>query len=192
MKGEWCMRIDSTINKILYVPFNQDYNVDRSIQHKLTEKEFFEQCFYMPDFDEEINELLDKTDNEIKAFEIDLTKDELIEKYRKNKHEKEAFFNWISNDQDEVYCIRGDAGTGKTTFLHYLEYTYRNTNIQWNIIDMNNSVENVKILSNKLHIPRFSNIYYKTISVFIKKMIDSLFSVMDSGRIDIDKSYKIF
>lgn len=184
------MQIDKTINRILYVPFNEDYSVDKSVQNVLTEKEFFDECFYMPDFDIEIKELLEKSENEIKAFEVDLTKEELVEKYRRNKYEKEAFFNWIDNNQDEIYCIKGDAGTGKTTFLHYLEYHYRNTDIAWDIIDMNMSIEDVKILKYKLHIPKASNVYYKSISVFIKKIVNMLFKTHNDGRIHIQNSFQ--
>lgn len=141
------MKIDSTINKILYVPFNEDYSVDTNIQKILTEEEFFEECFYMPDFEEEIKELVEKTEEEINAFEIDLTKEELLEKYQQNKREKEAFFNWIENNQNDIYCVKGDAGIGKTTFVHYLEYVYRNTLTEWDIIDMTKSIEAVKILN---------------------------------------------
>lgn len=183
------MKINSTINKILYVPFNQDYNVDERIQSILTEKEFFEQCFYMPNFEEEIQELLSKSEEEIQAFEIDVTKEELIEKYQRNKLEKEAFFDWIDSNQNEIYCVRGDAGTGKTTFLHYLEYIYRNTELQWDIIDMNMSIADVKILNYKLKIPKFSNIYSKSVSVLIKNIVDDLF-IYKNYKINIEESFK--
>lgn len=183
------MKIDSTINKILYVPFNEDYSVDISIKRLLTEEEFFKECFYMPDFEEEIKEIVEKTEDEIKAFEIDLTREELLEKYRQNKREKEAFFNWINNNQNDIYCIKGDAGTGKTTFVHYLKNVYINTLIEWDIVDMTKSLEAVKILNNQLNIPRFSNIYFKSISVLIKKMLESLFkSCENTAKIDHKKS----
>lgn len=182
------MKIDSTINKILYVPFNEDYSVDTNIQKILTEEEFFEECFYMPDFEEEIKELVEKTEEEINAFEIDLTKEELLEKYQQNKREKEAFFNWIENNQNDIYCVKGDAGIGKTTFVHYLEYVYRNTLTEWDIIDMTKSIEAVKILNNKLSIPRFNNIFYKSVSVIIKKLVDGLIESWDDGKIDYEKS----
>ena len=160
------MNLDATIKKILYVPFNEEYHIDTTIKNLLTEEEFFEHCFYMPDFEDEINELLDKTEEEIQAFEIDVTKEELIQNYRNYKIQNEAFFNWIESNQNEIYCIKGDAGTGKTTFVHYLQYKYKNTNVEWDIIDMNMSLKDVKILSNKLIIPRFSNVYFKSVSIY--------------------------
>ena len=145
----------------------------------------------MPDFEDEINELLDKTEEEIQAFEIDVTKEELIQNYRNYKIQNEAFFNWIESNQNEIYCIKGDAGTGKTTFVHYLQYKYKNTNVEWDIIDMNMSLKDVKILSNKLIIPRFSNVYFKSVSIFIKKIVDDLFyKDKNKGKINIEISYQ--
>lgn len=184
------MKVNSTINKLLYVPFNQDFYVNENIKDLLTEEEFFTNCFYMPDFEKEIEELIMKSEEEIKAFEVDLSKEEIVEKYRKNRDEKQAFFEWISSGQNEIYCIKGDAGTGKTTFAHFLKYKYRNSEIQWDIIDMNKSIENVKILNYKLHIPRFSNVFYKSVSVLIKKIIDEIFKKQSNGKIDMDVSYK--
>lgn len=190
------MNLDSIIKKILYVPYNEEYLPDdNNIRKLLTEEEFFERCFYMPDFEKEIKELLEKSEEEIQAFEVDLTKEELIQKHRRNKNQKEAFFNWISNNQNEIYCIRGDAGTGKTTFVHYLQYMYKNTNIEWDIIDMNMSIKEVKILRNMLYIPRYYNVYFKSISILIKKIVDNLFvSIKEKGnregRISIESSYR--
>lgn len=185
------MNLDATIKKILYVPFNEEYHIDTTIKNLLTEEEFFEHCFYMPDFEDEINELLDKTEEEIQAFEIDVTKEELIQNYRNYKIQNEAFFNWIESNQNEIYCIKGDAGTGKTTFVHYLQYKYKNTNVEWDIIDMNMSLKDVKILSNKLIIPRFSNVYFKSVSIFIKKIVDDLFyKDKNKGKINIEISYQ--
>lgn len=186
------MNLDSTIKKILYVPFNDEYLTDDDdINQLLTEEEFFKECFYMPDFDDEIKELLDKSEEEIQAFEVDVTKEELIQKYRKNKNQKEAFFNWISSNQNEIYCIRGDAGTGKTTFVHYLQHEYKNSDIEWDIIDMNMAIRDVNILGNKLVIPRFSNVYFKSISIFIKNITDSLLiKDKETGRVDMESSYE--
>ena len=183
------MNLDSTIKKILYVPFNEEYLTDdENINQLLTEEIFFERCFYMPDFEKEISELLDKSDKEIQVFEVDITKEELIKKYKKNKQEKEALFNWIKSNQNEIYCIKGDAGTGKTTFLHYLDYKYRNTEIEWDIIDMNMVIDSFRILSYKLVIPRYRNVYFRTISILMKKIVDDLF-VKNEGRVDIESSY---
>lgn len=183
------MNLDSTIKKILYVPFNEEYLTDdENINQLLTEEVFFGQCFYMPDFEKEIKELLGKSEKEIQAFEVDLTKEELIKKYKKNKQEKEALFNWIKSNQNEIYCIKGDAGTGKTTFLHYLAYKYRNTEIEWDIIDMNMVIDSFRILNHKLVIPRYRNVYFRAISILMKKIVDDLF-VKNRGRVEIESSY---
>ena len=98
-------------NQLLYVPFNHDYSVDSHIKELLSEKEFFEQCFFMPDFDKEIQELMSGSLDEVQAFEIDLTKEELLDKYEKIKENKGVFYECINNNNNDIYCIKGYAGT---------------------------------------------------------------------------------
>ena len=151
-------------NKLLFVPFNDDYYVDDDIKKLLTEEEFFTQCFLRPDFDEDIEELLSNSSEEVKAFEVDLSVEDLVSKYEAHKKEKEALYNWIQTNENEIYCIRGDAGTGKSTFLHYLKFDYKNTDINWEIVDIQRAVYNINFLGYSIKFKEFQNLYYKTIS----------------------------
>lgn len=188
-RGGKCMKVEKSTNQLLFVPFNNDYYVDDNIKNALTKEEFFKNCFIKPEFDSEIQELLALTSEEIKAFEIDLTKDELIKKFERKKREEEAFIDWINSNQNDLYCIKGDAGTGKSTFLHYLNYLYENTEIQWDIVDIQRAVQSISIFGYTIDIPRFNSLYNKGISSLILCIFD-LFFIWDSeNKLDKVKTY---
>lgn len=181
------MELEHVTNRLLYVPFNHDYVVDEKIKTLLTESEFFEKCFFKPDFNLEINELLSASDEEVQAFEIDLTKEELIEKYERKKREEEALYNWIDGNQNDIYCIKGDAGTGKSTFLHYLKYKYINCNVKWKVIDIQQAINPIRILGYEVEIINIESLYSKAISSILICMCDELY-YYDEGQINFEKS----
>lgn len=187
------MQRETVINHLLYVPFNHDYTVDDKIKNVLTENEFFEHCFFMPDFQKEINEILTSSSKEIAAFEIDLSKDELVTKYVKCMNEKNALYDWINTNQNDLYCIKGDAGTGKSTFLHYLKNKYPNKEkkkIEWEIIDVLQAKDFVSVLYYRINIPDFGNLYYKTIASILECIIKDTFCHKGSEKMDFEISSK--
>lgn len=191
IKGGNYMQVETITNQILYVPFGEDYAVDSSIKTRLTEKEFFDNCYYMPDFDKEIQEILDMPPAEITAFDVDLTKDEIIQKYRRSKREMGALYNWINSNQNDIFCIKGDAGTGKTTFLHYLKYTQKD--VSFDIIDIQKTRDGIKILDNYFTIEKNdNNIHYKLFSGILKNIVNELFVTFDDGELLVDESIKTF
>lgn len=178
----------TTYNRLLYVPYNHDYAVDEEIEKKLSEDEFFNKCFVMPDFAKEIDELMKMSSKEIKAFEIDLTRDEVKLKYEKQGESWSILHNWIVSNQNDMYCVRGDAGTGKSSFLHYLEYIYRNSNIRWEIVDIQKASHTVSILGQSVNIPHFISLYSKSISAIIFSIVDILYYKNEDEKIDYQKS----
>ena len=184
------MPAEKITNLLLYVPFNDDNSVDKNVKDLLTEKEFFEKCYLKPNFDKEIEEIFAKSSDEIEAFEIDITKDELIRKYERKKSEEEALFNWINANENNLYCIKGDAGTGKTTFLHYLKYKYMKTDLVWNIIDIQRAINSISILGNDIDIPKFNSLYNKAISAIIICIKESLFYFDSSNQLIVEESLK--
>lgn len=182
------MNID-TINKLLYVPFNHDYAVDEKTAEKLTEEEFFENCFVDALFEEKIKNILNSED-EIKDFEVDITKEELIKKLEKQENEKKNFENWLSSNQNDIFCVTGDAGTGKSTFLHQLQYISKKMNkkLSFDIIDVQNAVEIIQVLNYKITVPKFSSIYYKSISSILLIILNSIFIYTNEDIIMIDES----
>lgn len=161
---------------ILYVPFNHDYVVNEKIRNALTEDEFFEHCFFMPDFDKEIHELQAVSEEEKRAFEIDITTTELIEKYDKMKTDSRNFYKWIDANQNDIFCVKGDAGTGKSTFLHYLQYTQRQEGIIWEIIDIQKAISEIKMLGHAVKFPRFETLYSKATATLCKGIYDRMFA----------------
>lgn len=184
------MRVESVINKILYVPFNHDYIVDEYISKILTEEEFFEECYFKPEFDKEIQELIQISEEEIQAFEVDLTREELIDKYERMKTEEEALYDWIEGNQNDIYTVKGDAGTGKSTFLHHLKYNYEKKKIKWEIVDIQRAIDTINFLGTSICVTNFSNLYYKAVSAIILCICDELFEKFDDGRMDYSKCFE--
>ncbi len=182
------MNLDELISKLLFVPFNDDYKVLPEIRKKLTNEEFFEKCFIKPAFDEEIEKALKNNGEEIDDFELDLTKEDLIKKLEKRKEKYGSLQSWIKSGQSDLYCIRGDAGTGKTTLLHYLKYECSNSNITWEIIDIQKATEEVSILRNRVIVPNFSTLYSKAISAIIYNIISSMFLKNSAGKMLFDET----
>ena len=183
------------MNQILYVPFNNEFPVRKEIREKLTEKEFFENCFVKPLFDKEIKDSesqLAKLESKNFENEIDDADDKTIhmemelrrerDKYRDFKRWHGEFVNWLENSGDSIYCILGNAGTGKTTYLHYLQYrTDHNPSlkVRWEILDLQNAVDSIRILQERVKIPNFKNVHYKVISLLLLHIGRHLFPLTD-------------
>lgn len=187
------MKREAVINHLLYVPFNHDYTVDDKIKKVLTEEEFFNHCFFMPDFEKEIEEILSNSSEEIAAFEVDLTREEIVDKYSNCIEERDALYDWLDTNQNDIYCIKGDAGTGKSTFLHYLKNTYlgkEDNKIEWRIIDILLADPFVSVLYFRLVIPEFSNLYYKSIASIISCMVNEIFCLKKDKKVDFEIACK--
>ena len=178
------LTVDEVMNKLLYVPFNDDYKVEDYIKKLLTEEEFFSQCFVTPGIDEEIEKLVKKRDaeageseigEEVEDFEINLEKDELARRLHRQREEFAALRTWISGRQAHIYCVRGDAGTGKTTFLHYLRYIYQGAPIYWNIVDIQNATDELSFLNYRISIPEFHTLYAKATSALLINLANEIF-----------------
>lgn len=181
------MKLESITSKLLYVPFNHDYIVDEEIKELLTEEEFFEKCFFKPNFAQEIQELISASVDEVQVFDADLTKEELIKKYERKEEEEEALYNWIESNQNDIYCVKGDAGTGKSTFLHHLKYEYRYSNIIWKIIDIQKAINPIRILGQEVIILHNNVLYAKAISSLILCICNDLF-YYENGNINFERS----
>lgn len=171
--------IDEIMRKLLFVPFNRDYRVEESIRRMLTEEEFFENCFVNPEFDSEIESVLKKSDDlgatEVEDFEFNLGKEELIQRLHYQREEYAALLSWIRTRQPDLYCIKGDAGTGKSTFLHYLKYLHQNEPIYWNIIDIQKATNEVSVLDQRVTIPDFQKLYAKATSAILINLANAIF-----------------
>lgn len=182
------MTVDELTNKLLFVPFNNDYKVEQSVKDLLTEEEFFEECFIEPSFDKAIKEALANSNEEVNDFELDFDKADIISRLDLQKEDAAALDSWIESKQPQIYCIRGDAGTGKTTYLHYLKYKYKNRPVSWNIIDIQNATNAISFLGKYIKIPMFETLYSKSISAILFTFANSVFERDKNNRISHEKS----
>lgn len=189
-------QVQEYIQKLLAVPYSNVFGLKKELLDQLTEEEFFEKCFVHAS--DGINENIHTSSEPVKtAFEIDLSTKEMLDRADEIRDDEKAFMNWLKTQQDNVYYVRGDAGTGKSVYLHWLKYQAEHRNIEngwkWAIVDIAESNNSVKILDVSIRIPRFELIYYKVISTIIKSIEKELYLEKTLGRaIDHEKTAKRF
>lgn len=171
--------VNSLASVLLYVPFNKDYTVDDKIRNSLSEQEFFEHCYVNMDINQEIKEVENMKIEELEEGEEGVLGEELkrerITYLKELRNSISNFDSWIKNSGNAVYCVKGDAGCGKSTYLHYLKYIYMNYSIKWEIIDVQKAREIVEILNINLQIPKFSLLDYKVISAMLDNILQYIF-----------------
>lgn len=181
--------INSIASALLYVPFNKDYVVDDTVKGMLSEEEFFEHCFVEMDIIKEIENTRQMRREEFEEGEEGISGEELRrEKLAELESIKDSIYNfnrWIKDSGNAVYCIKGNAGCGKSTYLHYLRYIYKNASIKWEIIDIQKSRECVDVLNRKLQIPKFQMLDYKVISAMLDNILQYVF-IRDNNRFDFE------
>lgn len=186
------MTKEEAIHRLLCVPYNDDYMVDGEIKDILTPEEFFEYCFVHPQFHKEIRDLLqegrDDGEPEVDDFEINLEKSELIKRLDRQENEYSLLEQWINSKQAHIFCVRGDAGTGKTTFLNHLKYKYRDKPIYWNVVDIQKATQEVAIMNYRVKIPDFHSIYSKSIAALLANLASSLYPKNSDNRIILSAS----
>lgn len=94
--------------------------------------------------------------------------------YVEKLREKYSYFNnWLNNEEPGLYTISGNAGTGKTTYLHYLKNTIKDKN--WFILDLSHQTSSICWWDeywttfdkfDKSYVKLFSNILYYIRAVF--------------------------
>ena len=164
----------SLYNKLLYVPFNREHAVGKDVANLLTTEEFFSKCFVEPSNDEEspseavIREELkvrESTDESNPVFNIDTATKIPVRGIRQ-------FSEWMNSNDRYPFIILGDAGTGKSTWLQYLKYSYGSENISFEIVDVGQAQEGVSIAGNELIWKSFnSSLYAKASSALVKTIL---------------------
>ncbi len=189
-------QVQEYIQKLLAVPYSNVFGLKKELLDQLTEEEFFKECFVHAS--DGINENIHTSSEPVKtAFEIDLSIKEMLDRADEIRDDEKAFMNWLKTQQDNVYYVRGDAGTGKSVYLHWLKYQAEHENTEngwkWAIVDIAESNNSVKILDVSIRIPRFELIYYKVISMIIKSIEKELYLEKTLGiAINHEKTAKRF
>ncbi len=182
--------VNSIASALLYVPFNKDYTVDNAIKENLSEEEFFEHCFVNLDIDKEIENTMAMRKEEFEEGEEGALGEELrrekLAQLNDIKDSIDNFERWIKDSGNAVYCIKGNAGCGKSTYLHYLKHIYKNQSIKWEIVDIQKSREGIDILNKKLQIPHFHMLDYKVISAMLDNILQHIFVKDSKDRFNFD------
>lgn len=161
-------------NDFLYVPFNKEYSAHHSLKKKLTEYEFFTKCYYDPNFDEIIKDIIKEDEESCCDLGYPTSKKELVENISSQKKSRARFLSWIDNDDVGIYAITGDAGTGKSTFLHYLRFI-KYGNCIWNFLDLQTAHDSVGLMSYKVSFQNFHLLQQKLASTVIGAIIEKIF-----------------
>lgn len=186
------MSLDKISNELLYVPFTNEYEVPSTIKSALTCSEFFAPngCFIGPNFDKKIEELEKLAADDLEAEGYPVCKSDLLKIYNKGKNEEQRLLNWFTTDGEGIYCILGDAGTGKTTYLHFLKWDQQIWN--WEIIDVQKATIDIEVVGSEINFSSkdFSFLHGKVISSLLSEILDSLFIIRDGTEYDYEESAK--
>ena len=184
------MSLDKISNELLYVPFTNEYEVPSIIKETLTHAEFFGPggCFIGSNFDKKIEELEALATDDLEEEGYTLNKSDLLKIYDKGKKEEKRLLNWFATDGEGIYCILGDAGTGKTTYLHFLQWNYQNIN--WEIIDIQKAAIDIEMVGSEINFSTedFAFLHGKVISSLLSKILDLLFVICNGTEYNYKES----
>lgn len=177
------MPLGKTADKLLYAPFVGVYEVPENIRKALTADEFFKDggCYVAPDFEKQIELLSRPSYNSMDGDDRPLSVTEVIESLKKGRDDLDALNNWLETGGDGVFTILGDAGTGKSTFLHHLEWSQKD--IQWRIIDLKKALAEIEAGGSGISFSRaeFASLNGKVLSAVIMEIRDLLFAKEENG-----------
>lgn len=184
--------LDELTSMILCVPYHMDYTVPQKVRDLLTEKEFFEQCYVNAEFDKEIKRIkaaervkYDEAEDGTSTWNKEVTEE--IMRLKIHRDAEKAFFRWIDDNGNGIFCIKGDAGTGKTTYLHHLKYINKDKNLGWVIIDIQNAHTPIQILSKELKIDKFNLLESKVVAA----VLDKIFEILFDDSVDREKTPQV-
>ena len=121
-------------NHLLITPFDNKSAVREEISKRLTEEEFFRHCYSKPMFEQNPVQYM-KEEYIDKGNDSPTDYDEIDNQIHQQQVSFNNFETWLDNyENNKVYTINGNAGTGKTTFINHKKYT--ETKIKWIILDI--------------------------------------------------------
>ncbi len=179
------MPLGKVADILMYAPFVSVYGVPDEIHKKLTKDAFFGEngCYVNPDFDKKIEILMKKslreTADDMTGDDWSVSVSELLDALDRGKRDQAEFNRWLETNNDGIFKILGDAGTGKSTFLHYLKWSRRD--IKWHILDLKKAIPEIKIYGSCINIPReyFVSLHGKILSAVILEIRNFLFEKIE-------------
>lgn len=189
------MPLGNYAEMLMYTPFLSIYGVPDNIHEKLTYDAFFGEngCYIKADFDKKIQTLIEKAkhsvNNNMTGDDWSVSVNEVLDALRRGKNDELELNRWIEESNDGIFTILGDAGTGKSTFLHYLQWEKKN--IQWHILDLKNAIPEIEIFGSSVTIPReyFKSLHGKVASAIILEIFNLLF-VKKNNKVNLEESKK--
>lgn len=173
---EKSMNAETIMSKLLFVPFSEDCKIEQEIKDILTENRFFDEdsgCFIPPDFEAQQVELFNQNNSSCHNFLWDISVKETSKRLTEKINTREAFYNWINSGQRFLYGMVGDAGTGKSTYVHYLKYKFSQK--KWDILDVQETTDEVSFLGHRVKIHNFHTLYSKAISAMLSNISNTIF-----------------
>lgn len=186
------MPLGKTTDMLMYTPFVGVYEVPETIKKALTAEEFFKEdgCYVQPNFEKQIEKVYKSATDEVTGDDWPLTLREIVEALRSGKRHRELFSNWIDTSGDGFFTILGDAGTGKSTYLHHLKWNRRE--VKWCILDIKKAISNIEVGEDHIEVPRdaFVTLHGKVIASIIQEILRILFTRQKDGRLFHEKNRK--
>lgn len=188
------MRITDTeaTQYLLYTPFTKEYSVSQKVKGLMTKEAFFDRIFLKPSFLE--NDGVDapgiasayavdyvEEANDGHSFEF-LNREE-VRRRTLNADRAQAFRsfkNWIDDDANSAYIVKGDAGAGKTTFIHYIEYLFGTDDLAFDFVDIRDANEAVEFYGEEIRIRDYGSLSSKAISAMLSFIRQKFFPLKDT------------
>ena len=177
-------------NVLLFNPFDNNSAVMSSVASRMTINTFFDECYTMPIFAEKKDYAIDKDELPSKSGEISYELQDLYTMIGQQSNEYRYFSQWLNNfgsylNENEVYTLCGNAGTGKTTFVNHL--CYERPDIDWIILDFTHASSFIHWIGDeRTRISHFSYAYGKILSTITEEIRSRLFRALDEqGRLSV-------
>ena len=165
-------------NDVLVTPFDNKAVASEEVSRKLTPEEFCKKCYCKPRFEKShlhvTDEIIDGNDSDCQISYGDLER-----KLEEQRNDYRNFETWLHNYYlDTVYTISGNAGTGKTTFIHYCKYICKD--IRWVILDVHEASGFVDWMTDiRSTMKDFEKAQSKVYACIMKKIWELIFHGID-------------
>lgn len=168
-------------NCLLWTPFDNKSINNYDLFSKTTTEEFLNKCFSHPFFDVEGNReySIDYKNTEDSDFSTTLD-DVKYSMYIQSKHCK-TFLNWLEQfDNNKVYTISGNSGSGKTTYIRHLEHTLKE--YEWTVIDVSSRSKNITWIQDiTTRVTRYSFAFRKTYAAMLRQIQKITFGISNKN-----------
>lgn len=166
-------------NALLATPFDDQSVVSPEVSKQLTKEEFCSKCYSHPRFkkEEESYSIEDSNNSD----DILITYNEIRNQMHQQRIAYDNFNLWLSNfENNKIYTINGNAGTGKTTFINYKKYM--ETEIEWIILDIYRARSFVEWVADvRTDISNFEQAKSKVYGSIMNKLWELLFQGLDEN-----------